>query len=368
MRAAWLEIDLSAYRDNLRALSAFVERPVLAVVKANGYGHGLQTVASAAIEAGCPGVAVALPEEGAELRAGGQTGRIIVLGLALEDHADLIVEHDLEQMVTREPTLRALADAGARAGKRVAVHVKVDTGMSRVGVTPEEASDFCRRVAGDPHLTLAGVATHFASAEDEVLSGAEEQWRRFAPLVRELGQWTPRPALHAANSAAALWFPPARLDWVRGGLLTYGAPPAPRELPFAVSPVASLKARIVQVREVPTGSSVSYGGTWTAPRPTRLALVPLGYADGYPWSLSNRGEVLVHGRRVPIRGRVCMDQLLVDVTDLPAVDVGEVAVLVGRQGTEAITVGELAERAGTISYEILTRLSARLPRLTVNQA
>jgi alanine racemase len=367
MRAAWLEINLTAYKDNLRALTAYVERPVLAVVKANGYGHGIQAIAAAAVEAGCPGVGVALPEEGAELRASGQTGRIVVLGLSLEEHADLLVEHNLETTVSRQAMLQALSEAGARAGKRAAVHVKVDTGMSRVGVSPEEALAFCRRVTEDPHLNLAGVATHFASAEDEALSGVEEQWQRFAPLAHELEQWSPRPTLHAANSAASLWFPPARLDWVRGGLLTYGVPPAPRELPFAVKPVASLKARIVQVREVPAGASVSYGGTWTAHRPTRLALVPLGYGDGYPWSLSNRGEALVHGRRVPIRGRVCMDQLLLDVTDLPAVEVGEVAVLIGHQGQDAITVGELAGLAGTISYEIVTRFAARLPRITVDQ-
>ncbi|MGV3720750.1 MAG: alanine racemase [Actinomycetota bacterium] len=368
MRAAWLEIDLAAYQSNLRALAAYVERPVLAVVKANGYGHGIQAIAAAAVDAGCPGVAVALPEEGAELRAGGQTGRIVVLGLSLEEHADLLLEHNLEPVVSREAMLQALAAAGARAGKPAQVHVKVDTGMSRVGVSPEEALAFCRRVAEDPCLSLAGVATHFASAEDEELSGVEEQWRRFAPLAQALEQWTPRPTLHAVNSAASLWFPPARLDWVRGGLLTYGVPPAPRELPFAVKPVASLKARIVQLREVPAGASVSYGGTWTASRPTRLALVPLGYGDGYPWSLSNRGEALVHGRRVPIRGRVCMDQLLLDVTDLPEVEVGDIAVLIGHQGQDAITVGELAERAGAISYEILTRFTARLPRITIDQA
>jgi alanine racemase len=364
MRAAWIELNLDAYRANLRALGAYVERPVLAVVKSNGYGHGMAVMGAAALEAGCLGVAVALPEEGAELRSSGFAGRIVVLGLSLEDHAELLVEHRLEPVVTREDVLSALAAAAGARGVTAPVHVKVDTGMHRVGVSPEVAPAFARRVLEDPHLALAGVATHFASADDEDLEAAEAQWRRFEPLARELGTWSPRPMLHAANSAASLWFPPARLDCVRGGLLTYGVPPAPRELPFPVEPVASVKGRIVQVREVPVGEAVSYGGTWTAPRASRLALVPLGYGDGYPWSLSNRGEALVRGRRVPIRGRVCMDQLLLDVTDLPPVAAGEIAVFIGRQGEETISASDLAAAAGTISYEILTRWAARLPRVT----
>jgi len=365
MRAAWIEVDLGAYRRNVRALAEYAGRPVLAVVKANGYGHGMTAIATAALEAGCPGVGVALPEEGAELRGAGQAGRIVVLGLALEEQAPLVVEHDLEPVVTRAEALRALAEAGEAQGKRVRVHVKVDTGMSRVGVGPDAALSFCRTVYEDPRLELAGLLTHFASADDEDLTSAREQWRRFQPLAQAVRQGSPDVVLHAANSAAGLWFPPARLDWVRGGILTYGALPAPRALPFPVEPVASVKAKIVQVREIPAGRSVSYGGTWTATRPTRLALAPLGYADGVPWALSNRGAALLHGRRAPIRGRVCMDQILLDVTDLPPVAPGHEAVFLGRQGEAEITAQEIADQAGTISYEILTGLAARLPRVVV---
>jgi chromosome segregation protein len=362
--AAWLEIDLNAYRGNLRALSAHAGRPVLAVVKANGYGHGLSTMAAAALEAGCAGVGVAVPEEGAELRDAGLKGRIVVLGLALESHADLLVEHDLEPVVTREEVLAAIGNAAARCNAVVGVHVKVDSGMTRVGIHPNDALNFCRQASSTPGLRLAGVATHFACSEEDDLTPTEEQWRRFEPLARELAGWSPPPVLHASNSAATLWFPQAGLDWVRGGLVTYGIPPGPRALPFPITPVASLKGRIVQVREVPAGVTVSYGGTWTAPRPSRLAVVPLGYGDGYPWALSNRGEALVRGQRVPIRGRVCMDQVVLDVTDLPPVQAGEIAVFIGRQEEEEITASEVAERAGTISYEILTRFAARLPRVT----
>ncbi|HTE20484.1 MAG TPA: alanine racemase, partial [Armatimonadota bacterium] len=223
-------------------------------------------------------------------------------------------------------------------------------------------------VDADPHLALAGVVTHFASADEDDLRDVEEQWTCFQPVLREVREWAGDAVWHAANSAAALWFPPARLDWVRGGLLTYGVPPAPRPLPFPVEPVASLHARIVQVRDVPAGRSVSYGGTWTTTRPSRLALVPLGYGDGLPWALSNRGEALVRGTRVPIRGRVCMDQVVLDVTDVPAgapVTPGDGVVFIGRQGEEHITVPEIAGHAGTIAYEVLTRLAARLPRVPV---
>jgi alanine racemase len=328
----------------------------------------MRLVARAALEAGCPGVAVALPEEGEELRRSGQAGRIVVMGLSLEEQADLIVECELEPVVTRGEVLAALSEAGRQRGKPVAVHAKVDTGMTRVGIEPAEALAFCRWVADDPHLTLAGVMTHFASAEDEDLSGAEAQWARFEPLLEALLGFSPRPTLHAANSAAGLWFPPARLDWIRGGLLTYGVPPAPRELPFPVRPVASLKAKVLQVREVPAGRSVSYGGTWTAHRPSRLALVAVGYADGLPWALSNRGAALLHGRRAPIRGRVCMDQVVLDVTDHAPVALGDETVFIGRQGEEEITVQEIASQAQTITYEILTRLSARLPRVAAGDA
>lgn len=364
MRTAWLEINLDAYRRNLQALSAHTGRPVLAVLKANAYGHGLTLLAPAAMDAGCPGVAVALPEEGAELRAGFE-GRIVVFGVTLPDQALLLVENDLEPTVIRTKTAIALSDAAAAAGKQIGVHIKVDTGMTRVGIEPEQALAFCAEVASLPGLRLAGVYTHFAGAESEDATSVEAQWALFRPIVDALSTWSPRPAVHAANSPAGIWFPPSWLDWIRGGIVTFGVPPSGRELPFDVEPVATLKARLVQVREVPPGRKVSYSGTWTAPRPSRLALAPLGYADGVPWALGNRGCALVRGQRVPIVGRICMDQLVLDVTEVPPIEEGEEAVFLGRQGHQQITAMEWADLAGTISYEILTGLSPRLPRLLV---
>lgn len=367
MRAAWLEIDCEAYRSNLRALSRHAERPVMAVVKANGYGHGMVRMALEAEASGCSaGLAVALAEEGAELREAGIRARILILGPTLEDEAELVVRRSLDTVVTRVEVLDALRAAAAALGKRARVHVKVDTGMSRVGLEPAEALDLARRAREDPHVELAGVMTHFACADEPERPETRRQWDLFEPVLREVSTWSPRPALHAANSPGALWFAETGLDWVRGGIVTYGVNPGALPLPIAVRPVAALKARVTQVREIPEGRSVSYGGTWTATRPTRLALVPLGYADGYPWSLANRGEALLRGRRVPIRGRICMDQMLLDVTDLDPVAAGEEVVFVGNQGEERITAEDLARQAGTIGYEILTRWAARLPRVPLN--
>lgn len=365
MSNAWIEIDRGAYQRNLTALARWAACPVLAVVKANAYGHGAPILAAAALEMGCPGVAVARVDEGVALRAAGIAGRIVILGLSLPDEADTICDQRLEPVVADPAMVAALARAGERAGSPVPVHVKVDTGMTRAGLDPAAALALCREIRAGAGLLLAGALTHFAAAEAEDGTTMRAQWRRFEGVRAELAQWTPRPLLHAANSAAALWFPPACLDWVRGGLLTYGVAPADRPLPFSVEPVAAVKARLVQVREVPAGRAVSYGGTWTTARPSRLALAPLGYGDGLPWNLSSRGWGLVKGRRAPIRGRVCMDQVVLDVTDLPPVHPGEEAVFLGRQGDAAITAMELAHLAETIPYEILTRLAERLPRRVV---
>lgn len=363
MRSAWLEVDLGAYRRNLEGVMAHTGRPALAVVKANAYGHGLVRLAREAMDAGCIGVGVALPEEGEALREAGHAGRILVLGLALEEQAELVARCGLEATVSRPELVAALSREAVRQGVEVPIHVKVDTGMTRVGVEPGQALAFCRSVRAMPGLRLAGLSTHFACADQEDLSYTEAQWRLFEPLAREVRTWDDPPVLHACNSPASLWFPPAWLDWVRPGIMTYGVPPAPLPLPFPLHPVATLKARVVQVREIPAGRSVSYGATWTSDAPARLALVTLGYADGLPWALANKGHALLRGQRVPIRGRVCMDQTILDVTALPPVEVGEEAVFLGRQGEAEITAAEIAAQAGSLTYEVLTGLAARLPRL-----
>ncbi len=359
---AWVEVDLDAYRANLKALSTAAGCPVLAVVKANAYGHGLLPIAHAAVQTGVAGLAVARVEEGLALRESGLTARILVLSPLIAEQAAVAVEADLETVALRGEVLDELSRTAVTHGRPARIHVKVDTGMGRVGVEPEDVMELCRRLIAQPGLELAGVMTHFASA-DHSPEATAVQWSRFKPLVEATGQEFPGVVLHAANSAAAVRFPPSRLHWVRGGLITYGVPPAEGPLPFRPLPVASVHARILQIKPVPAGRATGYGGAWVPQRNSRIAVTALGYADGVPWALSNRGFALVGGGIAPIRGRVCMDQTMLDVTDLPDVLPGDTATFLGRRGPNEITATQLAELAGTIPYEILTRLADRLPRL-----
>lgn len=366
MRRAWLEIDLEAYRCNLRKLTELCEVPVLAVIKANAYGHGLVPIAREAARAGCAGAGVALVEEGARLREGGFGSRIVLLGLCLEEEASAVVQSRLEPTVSRLEAARALSNAGLAAGAAVPLHVKVDTGMGRAGIDPADLRAFLAALDQLPGVRLAGVATHVACADSADAGSVMSQQKAFAPLVELVRRRSPGVIVHASNSAAALRFPNLRFDWVRCGLATYGVAPGPGPLPDGFRAVASLRTRVVQVKGIPAGRSVGYGWTWTAPAASRIALLPLGYADGYPWNCGNHAEVLIAGRRAPVRGRICMDQMMIEVPRDCEVAPGDEAVLVGRQGDDEITVDEVAGWAGTISYEILTRWSDRLERVYAN--
>jgi alanine racemase len=364
MRGAWIEVDLEAYRANLAGLrESCGGRPVLAVVKANAYGHGLVRMAQAAVAAGCPGVAVARPEEGLALRAAGFQAPVLVLGLWPLEQAAEVVRAGLDCVVAQAEAVAALAAARER-GDRVRVHLKVDTGMTRVGVAPEAALAFVEAILARPQLSLAGVMTHFASADEDPEATAA-QWARFQPVIAAIAARAPeRPLFHAANSAAALWFPPARLDLIRPGLASYGVLPVDgRSLPFRPQPVLSLHGQVAAVRWVEAGARVGYGGTYVTTRRSRLGVVPLGYGDGLPWRCAGRLSALVQGRRVPVVGRISMDQVVLDLTDIPYGEPGERATFIGRQGDEEIRVTDLACAAGTIPYEILTGMAARLPRV-----
>jgi alanine racemase len=368
--AAWVEVDLAAYRHNLREVARYTGTRVLAVVKANGYGHGMLAVARAAIEMGAAFLGVAMVAEGVRLRqggvghaSGGRATPILVMGAALESQAEAIAEHALSQVVTQPELAAALEEAGARRGVRVPVHVKVDTGMARVGVAPGEALRFCRWVVGHPHLQLEGVMTHFATSDEEDISYSLEQLRVFRELAPALrAEFGPGLLLHAANSGAIARMPDSWLDMVRPGLVSYGIPPSPETVPLDLRPCLALRGRITQVREFPAGQRVSYGGLFTTTRPTLLGTLPIGYADGYRRALSNRGEALVRGRRAPLRGRVCMDQIILDLTDIPGAAMGDVATLIGADGPERISAWDLGEAIPTIVDEVLVGLGERLPR------
>jgi alanine racemase len=374
-RPAWLTVRLDAIRANIAAAQAFISprAGVMAVVKANAYGHGLVPVARAALEGGASWLGVAIPEEAFALRAAGITARVLVMGASDPLAAEDMVRHGVDAALSTTELLKALSAAAVRQGRPARIHIKVDTGMGRVGVLPEAAPEWMREVAAAPGLEWAGLMTHFATADEPDLTFAREQWREFRNLFSAAMALRPPGGgplfVHAANSAATCSLPETWRDvpasmcpLVRCGLLTYGVPPLPSGPMPVLRPALSLKARVTQAKDVPAGTSVSYGATFRTMRPSRLALVSLGYADGYGRANSGRAEVLLRGGRVPVAGRVCMDQFVVDAT-VTGAEVGDEVVLLGRQGDDEITVNELAAWGGTVHHEVLARLGDRLPRV-----
>jgi alanine racemase len=361
------EISLDAIAANVRVACTLAApgARVMAVVKADAYGHGAVPAARVALQAGAAWLGVAMPEEAVPLRAAGIGAPILVLGLTAPEQAELVVAHDLHQCVSHPEQAKVL-DRFARAQGRVCpLHLKVDTGMGRIGLLPHEVRAAAEEIQALPAVRLVGLMTHFAEAEAEDLAFAKEQLRRFVEAEAALAAAGIRVAVrHAANSAALLFLPEARLDLVRPGIMLYGCHPRgrPQRSGPTLRPALRLCTAITQIAHRARGSSVSYGRTFVAPRDLQVATLPIGYADGWGRLLSNRGQVLIRGRRVPIVGRVCMDMTMVDVTDLPEVQVGDEAVLIGRQGTEEITADEVAEAQGTISYEVLCRIAPRVPR------
>jgi alanine racemase len=370
-RPTWAEVDLAAISHNVQEFRRITpaRTRIMAVVKADGYGHGSVEVARQALAAGASFLGVALVEEGVNLRENGITDPVLVLGFTPKSYAHLLCEYDLTPTVFTMPEAEAFSNAAVQHKRKLPVHVKVDTGMGRVGFFPcSDADGFIKKVAACPGLELAGLYTHFAAADSKDLTHARGQLQRFSELVSRLAERGLNiPLKHAANSAAAMYLPEAHLDMVRIGISLYGLPPsAGREAAVNLQPVMTLKTKVVYLKQVPSGTSVSYGCTFTTVRDSLLATLPIGYADGYSRRLSNRGHVLVHGQRAPVAGRVCMDQMVVDVSAIPGVCLDDEVVLYGRQGDNVITVDEVADCLETINYEVVTSVSRRVPRLYLN--
>ncbi|MGH7428484.1 MAG: alanine racemase [Candidatus Methylomirabilaceae bacterium] len=362
---AWVEVDLDAIRRNLLAIRRLLPPSTLlmSVVKANGYGHGIDAVARAALSAGASWLAVATVGEGMHLRRQGLDAPILVFGPAIsKEEVEAVVLHRLEPTICTLEQARRFSEAGLG---EIQVHVKVDTGMSRLGATSDDARGLVQALRESRNLTVRGLYSHFATADSPDPTMAHHQIQRFRELVHNLESHGARPALvHLANSAATLGISGAHLDLVRIGLAQYGIYPAPHlRGTVALHPALAVRARIIFVKTVPDGTGVSYGHTFRTGRPTRLATVAAGYADGVPRALSNRIDLLVRGRRVRQVGTITMDQCLIDVTDVPETAEGDTVTLLGQDGPEAIGAGEWAERLGTIPYEILTAFSPRLPRI-----
>jgi alanine racemase len=364
IRPTVAEIDLGAVQRNLARVRQLVGPGVrlFGVVKADAYGHGAVPVARA-LEPLCNALAVSLVEEGLELRAAGIRAPILVLGAYYNRHQDEVLAERLTPVVYDRGELEKFAEAATRRGRLTDVHVKIDTGMSRLGIAPADLEATLARLADLPSLRLAGICTHFASADLADSSSTEVALAQFGEGLQRAAQLGFRGLInHAANSAAAVRFPSARLDAVRPGLALYGAMPSDVVAVPGLEGALALRTRVMAVRDVPVGAGVSYGGTWRAARPSRVATLPVGYADGYPRHV--RGAlVLLGGRRVPIIGAVCMDMLMIDVTDLPASALDGPVTLIGRDGLDEITVDDLARWAGTVSYEILCGISKRVPRV-----
>lgn len=365
------EVDLAALRANARHLRQVVGPQVklFGVVKADAYGHGAVVVARALAPL-CDVLAVSLAEEGLELRRAGITAPVLVLGAYYgNEHSD-IIEAGLTPVVYDPSDLEKFAAAPSRrrsSGRNdlgpIDVHLKADTGMNRLGVVGPALSDALRILANRPRLRLQGLCTHFACADGEDESTTLLQLDRFEQVRAHVAQAGLIPEVtHAANTAAALRFPNARYQAVRPGLALYGAVPSAAVSSAGLTSVLSLRTRVMTLHDVAVGAGVSYGHRFVAQRPSRIAVLPIGYADGYPRHVSG-AQVLVRGQRVPVAGVVCMDMMMVDVTDVVGVSVGDPVILIGRDGEQAITVDDVAAWAGTLNYEITCGLSKRVPRL-----
>jgi len=361
-----LTIDLAALEHNYRQLRRRCQPPVkmLAVVKADAYGHGLIPVGRRLARAGVDYLGVGSLEEGLALRRAGVSVPVLLLLGILPREAERAVADDLEVALFRQDVAQALAAAARSQGKPARVHLKVDTGMGRLGLLPGEVLPFLNWLQEDRQVEVLGLISHLAVADLDDKAYTEKQLREFTALLAEARQQGWQLELsHIANSAALWEMPEAHLGLVRPGLMLYGSPPAPhRPPPVELRAVMAFTCQVLQVKRLPPGSSISYGCTYTTPDWCDLAVLPVGYCNGYSRLLSNRGEALVHGRRAPIRGRVCMNLTMVEVTDLPAVKEGDTVTLMGADQGERLHAEDLAGWAQTISYEIYCALGTANPR------
>jgi alanine racemase len=359
-------VDLDALVWNFRQIRSKVgpRVKVLSMVKANGYGHGAPAVAKALAAAGNDAFGVAILEEGVELRQAGIQAPILVLAGAYPDQVDQFFDNRLTPVIHALENAKELDRAAHGRNKTFNVHLKVDTGMGRLGFLAGEIDSWLPKIKKFKALKIEGVFSHFSHAESVEGSYTRQQLRLFQRVVEQLHDAGIAPLAHLANSAATITLPAAYFDMVRPGLMLYGVYPSPAMASqISLKPVLSWKTRILQLKQVPVGSSISYGQTFITQRESLIATLPIGYADGYPRLLSNRGEVLVSGKRAPVAGRVCMDLTMIDVTDIEKIQPGDEVVLLGRQGDAEISADEMAAWANTISYEILTSISSRVPRI-----
>lgn len=363
-------IDLDAVLYNMESMHKNIAdgTKIMAVIKADGYGHGAAEIAETIDHLDyLAGYAVATVEEGLILRNHGIKKPILILGYAFPDQYDELIAADMRPTVFTREMAEELSTAASRVGKDCRIHFAVDTGMSRIGYqVAEESAQEMVQIAKLPHIMVEGIFTHFARADELDKTSAKEQLARFRQMIAMLEEkGLSIPMKHCSNSAGIVELPEANMDMVRAGITLYGLWPSQevRRDIIDLKPALSLITHVAYVKDLEAGREISYGGTYVTKRASRIATIPVGYADGYARGLSNKGEVLIHGKRAPIRGRVCMDQFMVDVTDIPEVKIGDEVVLIGALGSECISMEEVGEISGRFNYEFVCNLGKRIPRV-----
>lgn len=366
------EVDIESIRQNYREIRSIVpdHTEIMAIVKADAYGHGANCISKILQSEGVNRFAVAIVSEGAELRECGINSPILVLGYTPKTDIQELIENDLTQTVFCYDMAKMLSDEAGKLGKTVNIHIKVDTGMGRIGfLSSPQSIEEIKMISDLPNLNMEGIFTHFSTADEEDRSYTYKQWHIFEGFLNELREvGIEFPIIHAANSAAIMCHAYADLNVVRPGIILYGH--APSEYldgkVLNLQPAMSLKSQIVHVKELPEDHYVGYGKTYRTPQKTKVATIPVGYADGYSRKLSNIGRVLVRGEYAPIIGRICMDQFMIDVSHIPNVAVEDEVVLFGKQGDKEIKVEEIAKLTDTISYEVISMIGKRVPRYYIN--
>ena len=365
-------VNLDAVLHNLENMKKNISEntKIIAVLKADGYGHGAVPIARE-IQS-LPyiwGIAVATVEEGMELRNAGIQKPILILGYTYEEDYDTIVREDFRPAVFKKSMAQKLSQAAVKAGKPVNIHIKIDTGMTRIGYRdPKTDVPEILEISRLPGIRIEGLFTHFARADETDSAPAYRQLEKYGEFLKKLETaGLSIPLKHCSNSAGIIRIPEANLDAVRAGVILYGMYPSDEveKEPVPLKPAMEIKSHIAYIKTVEPGTQVSYGGTYTTQRPTRIATIPVGYADGYARGLSNRGSVLIHGRRAPILGRVCMDQFMVDVTEIPEAKELDEATLLGKDGEDCITMEELGDLSGRFNYEFACCISKRVPRIYI---
>ncbi len=370
IRHAWVEIDLAAIRHNLQEIKRMVGPAVdiMAVVKAEAYGHGAIPVAKAAIASGARWLGVAMPEEGIQLRKAGIETPILIFGPIQPDQVGPVIQYDLTTAICNWESAVAMSGEAVKTAKPALVHLKVDTGMGRVGVQPDDAVDFMRKITRLPGLQVTGIFSHMATADEKDKNYARHQIQIFSAVVADLKKVGLLPEkVHLANSAGIMELPESHFNMVRPGIILYGLYPSNEvdRKKALFKPALALKVRVTFVKKVPAGSGISYGQRYHTKKESTVATIPIGYADGWSRLLTNKAEAMIKGKKYPIVGTICMDQCMIDLGD-DTVEIGQEVVLIGESGKEKISADSLAEKMGTINYEITCMLSNRLPRVYLN--